>query len=264
MKLLKTIEELSQIDRSKTLCLVPTMGALHEGHLSLVELAKENAEQVCVSIFVNPLQFVAGEDLDKYPRTLEDDLEKLSRFNVDYVFAPEVIELYPDQAGLSRKASKDRIKANHSLANCLCGLSRPGHFDGVCTVVNKLFKLIKPQSAVFGEKDYQQLMIIEKMVETLRLPVKIIRGKIVREINGLAMSSRNHYLTEEELLTAGIIFKTLTGIRGEFFSIEEGCELLKNSGFEIDYLEAKWGRLFFAGKLGNTRLIDNIDAKRFY
>jgi len=256
MKLLNTIEDLKQIDRNKTLCLVPTMGALHNGHLSLVELAKENAEQVCVSIFVNPLQFSEGEDLDKYPRDLEADLAKLAKLEVDYVFAPDYDEIYNEATQM--------IKAKPKLTKHLCGLSRPGHFDGVCTVVKRLFDLIRPDSAVFGEKDYQQLMVIEDMVSILKMKVKIIHGAIVREMNGLAMSSRNHYLTEDELLNAGNIFKTLSGIRGEFFTLEEGRDLLENLGIKVEYLEKRWGRLFFAGKLGSTRLIDNVRADKFY
>ena len=256
MELLKTIEDLGQIERAKTLSLVPTMGALHKGHLYLVELAKESAEHVCVSIFVNPLQFGEGEDFENYPKVIEHDLKLLEKLKVDYVFAPEANEIYKEQP--------KKIKANNKLANCLCGLSRPGHFDGVCTVVNRLFELIKPNSAVFGEKDYQQLMIIKKMVETLRLPVEIIQSETQREVNSLAMSSRNHYLTEEELLTAATIFKTLSGIRGKFFSIEEGLALLEGEGFTVEYLEKKWGRILFAGQLGTTRLIDNIEDKKFY
>lgn len=266
MKLLKTIEDLKQIDRSGTLCLIPTMGALHDGHLSLVELAKENADKVCVSIFVNPLQFGEGEDLDKYPRILESDLEKLAKLEVDYVFAPETEEIYPNKTGLphDKVARNDVIKANKKLTDCLCGMTRPGHFDGVCIVVKRLFDLIRPDSAVFGEKDYQQLMVIEDMVSKLKLKVKIIKGEIVREMNGLAMSSRNHYLTEEELMNSGNIFKTLSGIRGEFFTLEEGRDLLENLGIKVEYLEKKWGRLFFAGKIGTTRLIDNVRADKFY
>lgn len=256
MKVLKTIEDLKQIDRNASLCLVPTMGALHNGHLSLIELAKENAKQVCVSIFVNPLQFGEGEDFDKYPKVLESDLEKLEKLEVDYVFVPDKDEIYKEEPEI--------IKANPDLANHLCGLSRPGHFDGVCTVVKRLFDLIKPDSAVFGEKDYQQLVIIEDMVARLKLKVKIIQGEIIREINGLAMSSRNHYLTEEELLNAGNIFKTLSGIRGEFFTLEEGKSLLESLEIKVEYLEIRWGRIFFAGKIGNTRLIDNVRADKFY
>jgi pantoate--beta-alanine ligase len=252
MKILKSTVDLEIIDHNKSLALVPTMGALHEGHLALIEAAKQNAEIVCVSIFVNPLQFSANEDLNKYPRTLEEDLDKLSKLKVDYVFIPKLEEIYPKESPIQI------IKADPLLANCLCGLSRPGHFDGVCTVVKRLVDLIKPKILILGEKDFQQLMIIKEMVSRFNLNIKIIPVEIIRDITGLALSSRNQYLNLQELSLATNIFKTLCSIRADHFSIEEGIVILNNMGIKVEYLEIKWGRLLFAGKVNNTRLIDNI------
>lgn len=248
-KILKTNNDLKQIDRTKSLCLVPTMGAIHEGHLSLVEIAKEKAEQVCVSIYVNPLQFGPNEDFKKYPRDLETDLKKLEKLKVDYVFAPLEIKISKDEA----------ILANPQLVNCLCGLSRPGHFDGVATIVKKLFDLIKPQSAVFGEKDFQQLLIIKDLIRHYDLDIEIIQASIMRDGNGLALSSRNEYLSPKEYAIAVNIFKTLAGIRAKAFDINEARALLEGFGIEIEYLEKRWDRILFAGKIGQTRLIDNVE-----
>jgi len=230
--------------------LVPTMGALHDGHLSLVKIAKSISDITCVSIFVNPLQFSQGEDFTKYPRTLDSDLEKLQVYNPDFVWAPSVEEMYPSPPAL--------LQANKELADCLCGLARPGHFDGVVTVVNALFEQIKPTSAIFGEKDFQQLLIVKSMVQERNLPVEIISAPIIREESGLAMSSRNQYLSDSEKILAANIYKELTAIKTSNTSIDSAGKRLTELGFKIDYLEKRWGRVFFAGKIGTTRLIDNL------
>jgi len=254
MKVLNTQAQLQlareSYESGARVALVPTMGALHQGHLSLVELARKNAQLVWVSIFVNPLQFAQGEDFTKYPRTLDTDLEKLQVYNPDFVWAPSVEEMYPSPPAL--------LQANKELADCLCGLARPGHFDGVVTVVNALFEQIKPTSAIFGEKDFQQLLIIKSMVQERNLPVEIISAPIIREESGLAMSSRNQYLSASEKILAANIYKELMAIKTANTSINSAHKRLTELGFKIDYLEKRWGRVFFAGKIGTTRLIDNL------
>jgi pantoate--beta-alanine ligase len=252
MKIIEKIDDLRILEEDVDLAFVPTMGALHEGHLALVESAKLHSSRVCVSIFINPLQFGANEDLDKYPRTIEDDLDKLSKLEVDYVFIPKLEEIYPKESPI------EIIKADPLLANCLCGLSRPGHFDGVCTVVKRLLDIIKPNILILGEKDFQQLIIIQEMLNRFNLNIKVIPVEIVRDLAGLALSSRNQYLSIQELSLATNIFKTLCSIRADHFSIDDGITILNNIGIEVEYLEKKWGRLLFAGKVNNTRLIDNI------
>jgi len=254
MKVLHTQAQLQlargSYESGTSVALVPTMGALHQGHLSLVELAQKNAQLVFVSIFVNPLQFSQGEDFTKYPRTLESDLEKLQVYNPDFVWAPSVEEMYPSPPVL--------LQANKELADCLCGLARPGHFDGVVTVVNALFDQIKPTFAIFGEKDFQQLLIIKSMVQERNLPVEIISAPIIREESGLAMSSRNQYLSASEKILSANIYKELIAIKTSSTSIDSARNRLTDLGFKIDYLEKRWGRVFFAGKIGSTRLIDNL------
>ncbi len=237
---------------SKTLALVPTMGALHAGHLSLVDIAEQHADTTIVSIFVNPLQFGPNEDFSKYPRTLEKDLELLAGKKVDYVFAPSVEELYSTEA--------KKITADFEISNKLCGLARPGHFDGVCTVVNLFFELIEPDYAIFGEKDYQQLMVIQEMVSRLELPVKIIPAPIMREADGLAMSSRNRYLSEFDRKLAANIYKELSCLKENFSNenLKIAKDKLEKLGFKVEYLESHWDRIFVAAKLGTTRLIDNV------
>ncbi|MGE5398499.1 MAG: pantoate--beta-alanine ligase [Chitinophagales bacterium] len=181
--------------------LVPTMGFLHEGHLSLVKKAVELCDKVIVSIFVNPIQFGQGEDFEQYPRDLSRDLGLLEREGVDIVFAPTAREMYPVKFGT--------FVESFGLEDKLCGKSRPGHFRGVTTVVSKLFNICLPDVAVFGQKDAQQVMIIEKMVRDLNFPVEIVRGAIVREGGGLAMSSRNSYLTPEDRENATVLNKSL-------------------------------------------------------
>lgn len=234
---------------------VPTMGALHQGHLSLIRKANEYAGVVVVSIFVNPLQFGPNEDLAKYPNTFDEDLKALEKLGVDYLFAPG-----SNNAEWNYYLNDPSIKteANPELANCLCGLSRPGHFDGVCTVVNLLFDTIKPNYAVFGTKDYQQLMIIRDMVERLDMDIEIIAGNTFRETSGLAMSSRNKYLNEAEKKIAPEIFLELNKVGYDGFDLDEAKQRLEEKGIQVEYFESKWDRLLFAGRLGSTRLIDNI------
>jgi pantoate--beta-alanine ligase len=231
--------------------LIPTMGALHEGHLSLIKLAQTKCKQIWVSIFVNPLQFAAHEDLGKYPRTLDQDLKLLESLKVDYVFAPHKEEIYG-------KYPYELIKADKALSDCLCGLSRTDHFDGVCTVVKILFDLIKPDYAIFGEKDYQQLQIIREMVNRYKLNLEIIAAPIIREANGLAMSSRNQYLTDEQKNIASNIFRILQIVKQSKATCQEALGELARLGIEVEYIEAKWERIFIAAKIAGVRLIDNL------
>lgn len=251
MKILKTKADLNSIIRETKLALVPTMGALHEGHLSLVKLAQSKAGQVMVSIFVNPTQFAPNEDLDNYPRPIDADIQKLESVNVDYLFLPSEQTLYPNGREITHYANND-------LSDKLCGLNRPGHFDGVCTVVYKLFDLIKPEFAIFGEKDFQQLLIIKDMVKKENLNIEIIAAPILRELDGLAMSSRNVYLNPRERLFASELNLCLKEIASGEKYIHEAQYYLESLGFEIDYLVEEWQRILIAAKIGSTRLLDNV------
>lgn len=250
--------------------LVPTMGALHEGHLALVRQAKELAEAVVVSIFVNPKQFGPGEDFSKYPRTLEADVEKLHKEGVQLVYAPDAADLYPE--GFSTSISVGELGA------ILCGKFRPGHFDGVATVVAKLLLRIMPHVAVFGEKDYQQLCVIGRVVSDLDIAVEIAGVETLRDADGLAMSSRNTYLSPGERATAPALYKTLQACAAHIQGgqpadkvLAQGSAELAKAGFTLDYLELRHGdtlaemteyappaRLLVAAWLGKTRLIDNL------
>ena len=264
------------------IALVPTMGNLHDGHLELVKLAKQHADIVVVSIFVNPTQFGVGEDFDSYPRTLDEDVAKLTTVNADYVFAPSIDEMYPV---LPPPTS---VRAG-AITSQLCGQSRPSHFDGVGIVVSKLFNIVQPNVAVFGQKDYQQLAIIQQLVRDLSYPIEIIGAPIVRAADGLALSSRNQYLTETERNIAPILHQELQRLADQLMNgahIEQGLEHLlaaasariTAAGFIIDYLEVKTAQLdaleidekstTFAGSqqdlvilvaawLGRARLLDN-------
>jgi len=255
--------------------LVPTMGHLHEGHLRLVDRARELADRVIVSIFVNPMQFAPGEDFDRYPRTLEADSRQLIKRDTDLIFAPAVNEVYPN--GLDERTKV----VVPGLSYVLCGEFRPGHFVGVATVVTKLLNMAQPDVAVFGSKDFQQLMVICWMVTDLCMPIEIEGVTTVREENGLAMSSRNAYLTEKERDTAARLFQTLqqTADRlqaGEknFPSLEsDGLEALESVGFEPDYFTVRRATdlaqpkaadrklvILVAAYLGNARLIDNLEV----
>ncbi len=221
----------------KTVGFVPTMGNLHDAHLALVQLAQTHCDVVVTSIFVNRLQFGLNEDWDKYPRTLQQDSEKLRSIGCDYLFCPEDQEMYPN--GMDEQT---RVIVP-SMSDILCGASRPGHFEGVTTVVTKLFGLVQPDAAVFGTKDYQQLAIITRMVEDLCMPVKIIRGDIVRENDGLAMSSRNTFITAEERPRANQLNRSLNWAaeqiregKREYSEVEATAKMqIEKAGFKPDY-----------------------------
>jgi pantoate--beta-alanine ligase len=250
------------------------MGNLHDGHLALVHQARGAADAVVVSIFVNPMQFAAHEDLDTYPRTLDDDLGALREAGVDLVLTPSADDIYPDGSARHTAIHVPR------LGDALCGKDRPGHFDGVCTVVYKLFQLIRPDIAVFGEKDLQQLLIIKKMVTDLCLPIDIQSGPTQRAEDGLALSSRNQYLSASERTVAPLLWQTLQSCGAALTATPDGPptsiidparEALERAGFTVDYLELRElatlqlvdrmdqdCALFVAARLGETRLIDNI------
>ena len=283
---MQTIDSIAQLRRAlegqNSVALVPTMGNLHAGHLDLVKLAKQQATCVVVSIFVNPLQFGANEDLANYPRTLAADCEKLQAAGADIVFVPSVAEMYPDFDGQELKQSITvQLPA---VANDLCGASRPGHFAGVATVVLKLFNLVQPQVAVFGKKDYQQLFVIREMVKQFNLAIAILAADTVREPSGLAMSSRNGYLSPAEKAQASQLRAELVslseqikqqGRRANFSSLEQAAALnLQRHGWQVDYVAIRAASnlqaasaedtdvvVLAAAKLGTTRLIDNLSLK---
>ncbi len=257
--------------------LVPTMGALHEGHLSLIKKAKETCDKVVVSVFVNPIQFGPAEDYDKYPRTLEKDMELCSSVGVDLVFAPSPSEMYGENIRLSND-NLTYVCPPFFYVNKLCGKSRVGHFDGVCTVVLKLFNIVQPDCAFFGQKDAQQVVIIRKMVKDLNVPVEIIQCPIVREESGLALSSRNKYLSEEGKNEALVLSKILNNIKACYKKGITNIEALKETAYsyltdkhEMEYLEIldkdtleekkdadKNSIALIACRVENVRLIDNI------
>lgn len=257
--------------------LVPTMGALHNGHLSLIKKAVEKCDKVVVSIFVNPIQFCPGEDLDKYPRTLEADEKLCNDAGVNIIFAPSPDEMY-GEGGMRTNDFLTYVVPPFFYVNKLCGKSRVGHFDGVCTVVNKLFNIVQPDFAFFGQKDAQQLIIIKKMVDDLNIPVEIIPCPIVREEAGLALSSRNKYLSEEDKIQALALSKILKNIKQCYQKGITDVEALKETAYrflnehhELEYLEfmdennleeVKTAndatRVFIACRVGGVRLIDNI------
>ncbi|MBS9778036.1 MAG: pantoate--beta-alanine ligase [Gammaproteobacteria bacterium] len=278
-KILKTRKDLNDFKHSlgsNDIGFVPTMGNLHAGHISLIKIAKKHSKHVIVSIFVNPTQFGENEDLNTYPRTFEADFEKMQSEGVDAVFFPDVATIYPhgNESTLS-------IHLPCEMTNILCGIDRPTHFQGVATVVAKLLLLIKPNIAVFGEKDYQQLAIIKRLVAELFIDTSIIAGDIVREDSGLAMSSRNQYLSLSERKQAYELSKTLSWCKSQLLSntsIEDvlncGKEMLTNVGVGVEYLELRdtetlasrpsleKGILLVAAKVGTTRLIDNLRIKK--
>lgn len=260
-----------------TVGLVPTMGALHNGHLSLIKKAVEKCDKVVVSVFVNPIQFCPGEDLDKYPRTLEADQQLCESNGVNIVFAPTPSEMYGD-CQMRTNDFLTYVIPPFFYVNKLCGKSRVGHFDGVCTVVNKLFNIVQPDFAFFGQKDAQQLIIIKKMVKDLNIPVEIIPCPIVREESGLALSSRNKYLSEEDKIQALALSKILNNIKTCYKKGITDVEALKETAYQflndhhdLEYLEFMneenldemttaddHTRVFIACKVGGVRLIDNI------
>ncbi|MEE7628232.1 pantoate--beta-alanine ligase [Methylobacter sp. Wu8] len=259
----------------QSVALVPTMGNLHAGHLALVNEAKNKADRVVVSIFVNPTQFGVGEDFETYPRTEREDQEKLNAAGADLLFQPAVSEIYAPDA--------KTVVSVSGLSEQYCGAFRPGHFDGVATVVCKLFNIVQPDAALFGLKDFQQLTVIRTMVRDLNIPVEIIGVDTVREASGLAMSSRNGYLTVEEKAVASKLYQTLCDARNavlaghlSYQEIESRALLfLQESGFQPDYfsvcrasdlkkadVDDKELVLLTAARLGKTRLIDNIYFSR--
>lgn len=269
-------EQLSQWRNSnQSIALVPTMGNLHAGHLSLVDKAIQYADRTVVSIFVNPTQFVQGEDYSAYPRTLEQDINKLTEMGIDLLFCPAVEKIYPD--GL-QKQTQVTVPVLDSI---LCGKSRPGHFTGVATVVTKLFNIIKPDIAVFGEKDYQQLLVIRRLTRDLFLRTEIIGMPTVREADGLAMSSRNNYMDTKERKTAPLLYQALREIVDnimagdlDYKQLQKNARLkLNKAGFKTEYIcirdaetlqKPSTGDLVVLGaaQLGKARLIDNVLIKR--
>lgn len=252
--------------------LVPTMGAIHQGHLSLVALAKEKADRVIASLFVNPLQFGPREDFHTYPRDEASDVAVLAAAGSDVLYAPDANEMYPP--GFSTKVSVG------DLTEDLCGAARPNHFDGVATVVAKLLLQCTPDLAIFGEKDYQQLLVIKRLVRDLNIPVEILGGAIVREADGLALSSRNAYLSVAERQVAPVLYQTICDVardleqgRGADDAAEAARFKLEAAGFRVDYVAVrdpetlkalhgpvKTARVLAAVHLGKTRLIDNVPA----
>jgi pantoate--beta-alanine ligase len=273
MDIIPTIAGLrSRLARAGRIAFVPTMGNLHDGHLALAQLARQHADTVVVSIYVNPLQFGANEDLASYPRTLAADCEKLAATGVDVVFTPSDSELYPAPQTIQVEPPP--------VANELCGTHRPGHFKGVCTVVAKLFNIVQPEVAVFGKKDYQQLFILREMVRQLDMPVEMLAGETMREQDGLAMSSRNGYLKPAERLEAPRLYRALQqvvlaaqGKHRDFTAIEtQTAQYLTRLGWMVDYITVRSAATLLppapdekhlvalgAARLGSTRLIDNIE-----
>ena len=253
--------------------LVATMGNLHEGHIRLVDLAREHAERVVVTIYVNPTQFGPEEDFEEYPRTLERDTRRLKKVNADVLFIPDDETVYPFGHDCAT------VVAVPGLTENFCGASRPGHFDGVTTVVARLFALVQPDVAVFGQKDYQQQLVIRYMTEDLNLPIRIITAETIREDDGLAMSSRNQYLTDEERAIAPELHNTLDRIglelqngKRDFEGLEtQAIATLEEAGFAIDYVAVRRAEnlappdrdcdelvVLAAVHLGKARLIDNV------
>lgn len=259
----------------KRIGFVPTMGNLHDAHIALVKIAQQKADVVVTSIFVNPLQFGLNEDWDKYPRTLAADSAKLEAASCDYLFCPSDREIYPN--GM---AEQTRVIVP-TMTDVLCGASRPGHFEGVTTVVTKLFNIVQPDLAVFGVKDFQQLAVIRRMVEDLCIPIDIVAGDIVRETDGLAMSSRNGFITADERPRVAVLNQTLNSIKDKISSGERdfakmaaaGRDEIERAGFRVDYLSicnsrtlemaahddreiTILGAMYTAG----ARLIDNVSV----
>jgi len=264
----RTLAPVRERDR---IAFVPTMGCLHEGHLSLIRKARRLADIVVVSIYVNPMQFGPNEDFDAYPRTFEADCALCKQEGVDIIFHPDT--LYPAD-GIKVSLTVDE------LDHCLCGAARPGHFDGVATVVNILFNIVQPDIAIFGEKDWQQLTIIRRMVEALQMPIEVIGSETLREADGLATSSRNRYLGDEDRALAAHLYKALAAMHslvgeGETDTrkiIATGTDILTSAGITAEYLEVRdaWSlqpvrtldkqhpsRAFIAARIGPARLIDN-------
>jgi pantoate--beta-alanine ligase len=233
--------------RKGTLGFVPTMGALHQGHLSLIEASRAQDVSTVVSIFINPKQFDEQNDFEAYPADVSKDLKQLEDAGVAAVVLPDVVQIYADDY---------RFKVTEShFSQRLCGAHRPGHFDGVLTVVMRLLNLVRPDNAYFGEKDYQQLQLIRDMVAAFFMPVNIVACATIREADGLAMSSRNQYLDVRSRAQAASLYTTLKHSR----DAAEARQLLTGQGFDVDYVEDIANRRLAAARLGNTRLIDNVE-----
>ena len=280
MQIVNTISESRDAVRAwrsagQSIALVPTMGNLHAGHLKLVNEAKKKADRVVVSIFVNPTQFGIGEDFETYPRTEREDQEKLNDSGADLLFQPAVSEVYTQDA--------KTVVSVTGLSEWYCGASRPGHFNGVATVVCKLFNIVQPDVALFGLKDFQQLTVIRTMVRDLNIPIEIVGVETVREASGLAMSSRNGYLTSEEKTAAAKLYQSLCIARDAILAGQQSYEeierktllFLQEAGFQPDYFSICRANdlkkadvddvelvLLTAAKLGKTRLIDNLCFSR--
>ena len=286
MQIINTVAELRQAlnkpNHQANIGFVPTMGNLHAGHIHLVNLAKQQCNCVVVSIFVNPLQFGANEDLANYPRTLEADCEKLKAAGCDIIFTPTVGEMYPQmtQSATGIQLNQNMTIVPPDIANELCGASRPVHFAGVATVVAKLFNMVQPQTAFFGKKDFQQLFVIRELVQQFNYPIKIVAGETVRESSGLALSSRNGYLSAAQKQQAAVLNETLHEIASAIQTQNTNFETLENVaktklnrlGWQIDYVTVRNALnlqpatqsdqhlvILAAAKIGNTRLIDNIE-----
>ena len=280
MRIVSTVCELSGQVKTwrsigESVGFVPTMGNLHAGHLQLVNTAKKKADRVVVSIFVNPAQFGAGEDYETYPRTEQEDQEKLQAEGTDLLFLPSVAEIYASDARTAVTVT--------GLSDLYCGASRPGHFSGVTTVVCKLFNMVQPDIALFGLKDFQQLTVIKTMVRDLNIPVEILGVETVRELSGLAMSSRNGYLTDAEKQVAPKLYHSLCAARDAILNgnpayadlEQQALQFLQQAGFQPDYFSVSRSSdlkkadtndvdlvILVAAKLGKTRLIDNIYFSR--
>lgn len=269
--LLDQLREWRQDDEH--VAIVPTMGNLHVGHIKLIDIAREHAERVVVTVFVNPSQFGEGEDFKEYPRTLERDTRRLRKVSADLLFTPDVTTVYPFGVDNATLVSVPGITEN------FCGAFRPGHFDGVTSVVARLFSMVQPDVAVFGQKDYQQQLVIRRMVEDLSLPVNIVTAPTVRDDDGLALSSRNAYLTDHECALAPVLYQTLQSVGGElhsgrhdFAALEaQAIAELAAAGFETEYVAIRRALdlgepdadcdelvVLAAAHLGKTRLIDNV------
>jgi pantoate--beta-alanine ligase len=278
MHVVTTNETLQEVlrdwrDGGEHIALVPTMGNLHAGHLSLVSLAREHAERVVVSIFVNPTQFGEGEDFEQYPRTLERDKRRLIKSNCDLLFVPDMETMYPFGIDNATSVTVPVLTAE------FCGAVRPGHFDGVTSVVSRLFSIVQPDVGIFGQKDYQQQLVIRRLVDDLRLPIRIVSAPTIREADGLALSSRNQYLSEVERGIASTLYSVLQGVGDElqagkrnYQELEQQAEeVLNNAGFDTEYVGIRRAEnldppdrdnddivILAAARLGTARLIDNI------
>ncbi|MEX3966504.1 pantoate--beta-alanine ligase [Paraburkholderia sp. EG286B] len=277
MKLIRSVEELrAQLRGQNRTAFVPTMGNLHEGHLSLIRLARQHGDPVITSIFVNPLQFGPGEDFECYPRTLEADMEKLQKENVYVVFAPTERDLYP-------QPQEYRVQPPNGLGDMLEGEFRPGFFQGVCTVVMKLLLCAQPRVTVFGKKDYQQLMIVREMCKQFAMPTDVVAGETIRDIDGLALSSRNRFLTPEQRVEAPTLYRLLNEVREDILSGRQDIQRIErrvfstlvDRGWKPDYISVRKQAdlrspmeqdvvdqklvVLAAARLGSTRLIDNLE-----